>query len=357
MQRVLFFGCSLVLWLLASSTRAELIRDMYSAHVPVDSRSASELSRAATEGLSEVLVRVSGTTRVLDNPTVVESLSDARARLQRYGYNTDPDDPSRLLVNMLFDSTYVTQLIIDAGQPLWTANRPILLLWLVQESSAGRQYVNTETAPELVRVIKREFARRGVPVQLPLYDLTDRAALSPDELWALDGPALERASERYDRDNILGGRFTLSTTGQVNGQWTYLRKGLEESERERINRSTTVENESLFVREGVAMVAESMSALYAVAATANEAGLTLAVRGVTEFSDYASIVGWLEALELVDWANVETVSGDTIVLRISAQVDADQLATMIQLNQRLIPITSAIPSEPEVTDLIYQWQK
>ncbi|MEM9360885.1 MAG: DUF2066 domain-containing protein, partial [Pseudomonadota bacterium] len=62
MQRVLPVGCFLILWLLASSARAELIRDMYSAQVPVDGRSASELNRAASVGLSEVLVRVSGTT-------------------------------------------------------------------------------------------------------------------------------------------------------------------------------------------------------------------------------------------------------------------------------------------------------
>ncbi|MEM8659919.1 MAG: DUF2066 domain-containing protein [Pseudomonadota bacterium] len=357
MQRILPVGCFLILWLLALSARAELIRDMYSAQVPVDGRSASELNRAASVGLSEVLVRVSGTTNVLDDPTVAESLSDARARLQRYGYNSDPDDPTQLLVNMLFDSTYVTQVIIDAAQPLWTANRPVSLLWLVQESSIGRQYVNAETAPELVRVIKREFARRGVPVQLPLYDLADRAALSPDELWALDGPALERASERYNRDNVLGGRFAVSTTGEVNGQWTYLRKGLEETERERINRSTSVENEALFVREGVAIVAESMSSLYAVAATANETGFTLAVRGVTDFSDYAAVVGWLEQLELVDWANIESINGDTIVLRINAQVDADQLATMIQLNQRLVPIPTGVLGGQALADLMYQWQK
>ena len=348
---VRYFGFALVLLLFTGAVRAEIIRDMYSAEVPVADQSPAELARASRLALSEVLVKVSGSVEVLGNPVVTASLGGARDRLQRYAYSRDPDTPGALLVKMLFDSAYITQLAIDAGLPLWTANRPVALLWLVEEGAGGRQYINVETEPALVTALRGEFSRRGVPLQLPLYDLSDTAALSPNQAWSLDGAALLEASSRYNLENVLAGRFARLSSGQVAGEWVYLR------EDERVARSVTVENEELFLREGVALVAEAMAARYAVAATANDGGLTMSVAGVVGYADYAAIVAWLEELELVERANVEKVEGDSILLRLQAQADATQLATIIELNKRLIPLPETISGAGRTAELNYQWLK
>jgi hypothetical protein len=324
---------------------------MYSAQVPVADQSSAELVRASRLGLSEVLVKVCGSVEVLGNPLVKEALGGARDRLQRYAYSRDADAQGSLLVTMLFDSAYVTQLVIEAGLPLWTANRPLVLLWLVQEDSGGRQYVNVETAPALVTSLRGEFSRRGVPLQLPLYDLADTAALSPNQAWSLDGAGLLAASARYNLENVLAGRFARLSTGKVAGEWVYLR------EDERITRSVTAENEEGFLREGAALVAEAMAARYAVAATANDGGLTMSVSGVIGYADYAAIVAWLEGLELVERANIEKIEGDAILLRLQAQADAAQLATIIELNKRLVQLPDVISGPARTAELNYQWQK
>lgn len=348
---VRYFGFALALLLCGGAVRAEIVRDMYSAEVPVADQSSAELVRASRLGLSEVLVKVSGSVEVLGNPLVKAAKRGARDRLQRYAYSPDPDIAGALLVKMLFDSAYITQLVIEAGLPLWTANRPLALLWLVEDAAGGRQYVNVETAPALVTALRGEFSRRGVPLQLPLYDLSDTAALSPGQAWSLDGAAVLEASARYNLENVLVGRFARLATGQVAGEWVYLR------ENERLARSVTVENEELFLREGVSLVAEAMAARYAVAATANDGGLTMSVTGVVGYADYAAIVAWLEELELVERANIEKVEGDVILLRLQAQADATQLATIIELNKRLIPLPDTISGADRTAELNYQWLK
>jgi hypothetical protein len=180
---------------------------------------------------------------------------------------------------------------------------------------------------------------------VPLYDLVDTAALNPDQVRALDVPAVSLASSRYNLQDVLAGHFTVAADGAINGAWSY------QHGEESIQRSAVAPNEQQFLREGADLVAEAMAARYAVAATANATGLTITVAGVNSYADYAAIVTWLENLELVERANVESVRGDTIVLRLEAQADASQLATLFDLNKQLQPV-----GDPGV-QLNYQWQK
>lgn len=338
---------ALLLMSVAGAVRAEIVSDLYSAEVPVADQSSAELGKASRAALSEVLVKVSGSTEVLRNPVIAPALANARAQVQRYSYSENPLAPQGLIVRLLFDRTYVSELLIEAGAPIWTENRPAVLVWLVINTGEGRRFVNADTAPALVATMREEFARRGVPLQLPLFDLADASALNPDEAWGLDNPALLPASARYKLQDVLVGRLSLLTSGSVAGDWSY------SHEDSQILRSATVDNEELFIREGVTLVAEAMAARYGVAATLKDGGLSLSVSGVTGYADYAAVVSWLESLEPIEYANVEWVRGDTIALRLRAQADASQLAAIIELNQRLVPL----PISASGTELSYQWQK
>jgi hypothetical protein len=346
-QIVRGMGVVLVLLWVAGPVRAEVVPDMYSAEVPVADQSAKELSRAARLALSEVLVKVSGSEQVLRNPAISGALGEARNRVERYAYSSGPGVPPQLSVKLQFDGAYITSLVIGAGAPIWNANRPVVLVWLVIEDAAGRMFVNADTAPALLATLRKEFARRGVPVQQPLYDAVDSAALTPDQAWNPDDPAVLLASGRYQSQDVLVGRMSLLASGGVAGEWS-LRHGEDE-----IRRSATAANEELFLREGAGFVAEAMAARYAVAASASDGDLTMSVSGVTAYADYAAVLTWLESLELIELANVASVQGDTITLRLKAKADATQLATIIELNKRLVPIPAVGPGPR----LNYQWQK
>lgn len=343
-----------MLWLLLLVTvaaRADIVRDLHSAQVPVADQSSQALASASRTALAEVLVKVSGSRNVLDNPAIRAALADARSHVQQYAYSRGDGPDGELSARFEFDGSFVTRLVTQAGAPLWTANRPPVLVWMVVEDPGGRYFVNRDSAPELSEQLLAEFSRRGVPVQLPLFDLADTAAISPEDAWRLDTTALQAASARYDVRDIVAGRLTARASGNSVGDWRYLYKG------DRVDRPVNAPDTQTFVREGVGMVADEMAARYAVAATATDGGgVSMSVTGVFSYADYAAIVSWLEGLELIEHANVERIQGNRLELRLQARADAAQLATIIELNDKLEPVPVPVPAGAASSQLSYQWR-
>jgi hypothetical protein len=333
---------------LSFASHAVVVKDLYSAQVLVPDESGQALAAGAREALSQVLVKISGSTDVLQNSVLASALERSRSLVQHYAYISRDADSGELVARFEFDETVISNLIARSGVPLWTANRPALLVWLVVEGPDGKQFLNNETLPAMVSLITAEFARRGVPARFPLYDLNDAALLTVDDVWRLDSSSLVAASQRYDVRDILAGRLAMLSNGSGTGDWSYL------SGSSRIDRSIRVGDSEAFLQAGVSLVAEEMSSRYAVAPTsANSQGIKVQVTGVSNYSDYAGIVSWLEGLELIDDANVESIRGDTLRFNLVAQADAQQLATIIELNNKLLPV----PSPDASIQLSYQWKR
>jgi hypothetical protein len=370
--------CLLLPLLVAVGARADVVEGLHAATIPVANQSAESLAKAAREALSEVLVKVSGSSEVLRNPAVVKALGNARNQVQQYAYLRNKAPGGGQAVQFDFDPGYIKNLVLQAGAPFWTANRPEVLAWVVVEDAQGKHFVSPDSAPEQAQLLADEFSRRGVPLQFPVFDLVDTTAMSPDDAWRLDAATVQAASARYNLQDILVGRLTSVTEGQAAGDWAYF------YQTERIDRAVNATDQQAFFRDGVDVVAGGMAARYAVAPTAGpQGGVSLSVSGVSTYADYAAIVKWLEGLELVEQANLVQVQGDRIELRLKAQVDATQLAAMIGLNDRFLPLPAPAPMaaptampapapEPGVqpvaqtgtplstqpgTQLSYQWRK
>ncbi len=338
--------CSLFLALTFPAS-ADVARDLYSASVPVADQSDASLTGAARQALEEVLIKVTGTSDVLNSAAIAPVVKEARAHVQQYAYARRGPSGEELQVRFEFDPAWVNSQVIEAGIPLWTANRPGVLLWLVLEDGQGRHFVNSETSPEKVAQVREAFKRRGVPVQLPLFDLSDSAAISPDDVWRLDETALRAASSRYGVQHIMSGRVVSLESGNFAGDWSYL--ALDE----RMDRALTVPAFDDFVGAGVALIADDMAARYAVAASApSDRGVVVWITGVHAYADYAALVGWLQRLELVDIAMPERIVGDRLELRLQTRVSTAQLATLFELNQSLQPVDATQMGQT----LSYRWE-
>ena len=326
---------------------ADVVADLYTASVPVAEQSSGALDAASKEAMAEVLVKVSGSKNVLQYPAIVAALKDARSHVLQYSYlrGTPPAPP--LSLRFEFEGAYISDLVVRSGAPLWTANRPAVLAWVVIEDEQGRHFINQETAPEEAQWLVEEFSRRGVPVEIPVFDLTDTAAVSTSDVWSLDANAILSASARYNVQEVVAGRLAKSGTGKALGDWSYFRQD------GRINRSVTVSDTQAFLRSGVNIVAADMASRYAVAPTGGTAdGLSLSITGVSSYADYAAIANWLEKLELIEYVNIEKIQGDRVEFRLQAKTDATQLAAIIDLNDRLTPV----PTLGDGAQLSYQWR-
>lgn len=347
----LTFSWMLLALLAAGVARAEMVPDLHSAKVPVTNQSSSALTAASREALAEVLVKVSGSYGLLKNPVIVAALAKPRSHVLQYAYIDSKTPAGGLAARFEFDPAYITDLLVRSGAPLWTANRPPVLAWVVVDDGQGRRFVNQEMEPEQAQQLMQAFSRRGVPVRLPLFDLADTAAVSLEDAWRLDGFIIQAGSARYDVQDVIVGRLSSPSDGKSNGDWSYFYQD------ERINRSVSAPDLEAFVREGANIVAGQMAARYAIAPReGGDAGLRMSVTGVTSYTDYAAIVSWLEGLELVEYANIVQVQGDRIELLLQAQADASQLASIIELNTRLLPAPVSVPGSELAAQLSYQWQ-
>lgn len=336
-----------ILLLFGDIAAAAVVRDLYSARVPVAGQSDRALAAGARAALKEVLVKVSGSKRVLQNAAIADALEQARSQVLTYAFERENSTGEELLARFEFDRSYVTGLLMRAGEPLWTANRPVVLVWLVADGPGGRYFVNRDTDRKAVTQLLQAFSRRGVPIQMPLFDLADTAAISPEDAWGLDSHSLRSASSRYDVQHILAGRAAPVSNGTLVGDWSYL------SPQGRLDRSVEAADMGEYLSQGVTVVADEMAARYAVAPTeAGQLSIAATISGVKNYADYAAIISWLESLEVVDGATVEQVGGDTLTLRLQTRAAPARLAVLFELNERFEPVRdSGGPAR-----LSYQWR-
>jgi hypothetical protein len=335
----------LILWgaWLPGIAGAVVVVDLYEARVPVADHSDEARAGAARAALAEVFIKVSGSAEVLALDDIEAALRRAAAYVQQFHYIRDPE--GELALRLEFDRTVINDLVTRAGAPLWTANRPAVLAWVVVDYGTGRQFLSPDSTAEDAAALHEAFSRRGVPLQYPLFDLQDAAALDVDQAWRLDAGPLLGASARYGVELVLAGRFTRLSDGEWQGEWSFL------SPRERTDRLVALPGLALVAEVGAVLVAETLAARFAIAATTEvSAGVMMTVTGVVDYQDYARLVADLEQIELVAQANVVRVAGDTVTLRLHAQTDAAQLRSVIELNRRLMPVQPAPGGE-----LVYRW--
>ena len=139
------------------------VEDLYSYKVVVDNESDSERSRAFQEAFKAVILKVTGDRRWLVEPAVERAIANAQSYVEGIQYGSristqflsnDSNDLQSLgrerFIEVSFASSLVQDLLQSANIPVWTSNRPSVLVWMVLQDSAGdRTLFTPELNPEI----------------------------------------------------------------------------------------------------------------------------------------------------------------------------------------------------------------
>ncbi|KNC68607.1 hypothetical protein AC626_03670 [Pseudoalteromonas rubra] len=205
-------------WCMAAS--AVEVTDLYEATLQVDNKTRAKRVVASQQALDRVIQKLTGRTEHLNHPLIRQSKKRISDYMLKYEYIESADGDIKIRVR--FEADKVEQLVRDSNLPLWGNRRPMIAIWLVIEDNLRREFVTQESYPQLERLIYDTAAEWGIPVVVPLMDLTDRAQVGIAEVWGNFSEPVEAASMRYNAERVITGRlFKQPNSSSWQLDWRY----------------------------------------------------------------------------------------------------------------------------------------
>ena len=133
----------------------------------------------------------------------------------------------------------------------------------------------------------------------------DLRSVSFSDIWGGFDDALLEASQRYDVNSILVGRFRPGTSQR--NQWRYYFSGQER---------TWVGEPEL----AVSLVADELAAEFAISGSAPLEPVTLTIAGIDTVAAYGAVQALLKELTIVEDHRITEVAGDRVMFRVEGLV-------------------------------------
>ena len=341
--------------MLVTPAGAEEVEGLFEVELEALNKSESELKRVAGNGLERVLVKVTGQSKVRGLSKIDAAISNPMPLIQQYRYGRiEVDEEEKLILKLSYTEALVKKLALEAGLPLWSSNRPPVLVWLVTDEGGERRFATRASHPELYKDLQQEAKRRGLILEWPLYDLQDELQLSPRDLWRLDVRLAEQATQRYDADSLLIGRLSALSDGRWLGDWLY-----RNSNSHRRVDAEGREGQGLSA-DAIDMVADSLAEQYAISASEAESGRAfLHISGIEDLDDYAQTVSYLENVAGVEHANVHWLKGENMLIELVLNARLSKVRQYFVLDKRLSeddsPIRGRDRPQEYAVDAYYRW--
>ena len=295
---------------------------------------------------------------LLENPSSILLASNtplnSDSALNNNAVTTQADIPKAqevLRLNIVFQADAIKELLRQAVAPFWQANRPGVLVWLVEQSGDQRRMINADIAPGVFRALDRGAEARGVPLIQPLLDLEEASLISASDIWDLSVATINLASNRYDNGAVLVGKFSQAYDKSWFGQWMLLYKGERQVEHYRGNALAD------YFIQGSDMVADRLAADYAVAGNQEQLSKSLTIKfsGIRNPADYLALSEYLRQVPALKTIQLSHVDGEHCYFSLDGSNDVAQLRALIELNKRLVPAGINSRDKFLSNQLHYQW--
>lgn len=363
----------------AGTAWAEIVPWLYDAEIVVASQSDADRRRAASAALAEVLARVTGLREIPFGTQLDEAIRESERYYVRYGFATRDIEPkeggdviAQTHLEIHFERGTLLDLLRRTGLPVWSADRPTVLVWVVLEgdgalsqgarpsqegalsrgargarpSQVGARHVvsssSTGAAQEVALAMHREAHRRGIVLTVPLMDLEDRGLRATD-LWGRFWTAVMRASRRYTRDLVLLGRVTANPGGGWSSHWELKSSGREQELAATFDHKGS--SAAAVAGEAVHRVADALAWRFAVRGGDLDT-IALTVRGAQTVRGYAAVLAYLQSREYINRVDVSAIEPDALYLKLHSRSARDQLVELLLMGGYLSESRSSSPTPP-----------
>ncbi|MBC3778965.1 DUF2066 domain-containing protein [Pseudomonas sp. SWRI99] len=323
LRKLLLVGC---LSLVSLAGHAENLKGLYQVRQPVSGQAPQERDRATQAALDTLVLRLTGDPKAAQNPGLAAIRKDPQQIISQYGFDAGP--PEVLKVD--FDPASTEQALRRAGLSLWGASRPSILSWWLNDSADSSSLVGDGQAA--AAPLRTAAQHRGLPLRLPLADLSEQLVATAPVLDGADPAPLRSASERYNADALLA-VHAREDGGQWQAKWQLWLGEQKEA-------GSVQGADQAAVADAVMLaVAERLAPRFAARPGAS-GQQTLEVQGMN-LERYAALLRLLEPFGV----RLQSVDGDRIVYRVNGS--AEQMRAQLSLAKlQELPAEAPAPVAP-----------
>ncbi|MDH5182899.1 MAG: DUF2066 domain-containing protein [Gammaproteobacteria bacterium] len=329
-----------MLLLISPLSLAVEVKDLHVVEIPVADQTRKSRVEAYRTALAEVLLRYSGRGDVMFNPNTLAAMSEAHSFVKSYRYRKldlqqaqeKGLEGEQLVLWVEMYPRSIKRLLRDNGLPIWGQVRPGMLSWVVLEQGGSRELLGAASSHPGLDIIRQQAAFRGQPLQFPLLDLVDKAAVNVSDVWGGFGDAVRQASLRYGDDVVFYGRIYSSGDHRWNADWSLILKEREWKWK--------IEGRDLasVIRPGIDLAVDAIAGSFAQTTVNTAANHTLVkVWNIQSLGDYAAVLRYLQKQVSVSEVIADTITQDSIVFRIRNEGDWQSVNKAISLGYRLYP--------------------
>ena len=316
--------------------RGETVEWLYDVEVPAKSQGQDDQRKAARAALREMLTRMTGLGDVPRSEPIARALNSPELYYGQYRFIQARDGGEQRL-QVSFEPKAILDLVARAALPIWSADRPRVLAWLAVREQGRVRVLDSNSDHPLAAGLRQRSRQRGVPLQLPLLDLEDRALISAPAVWDGFAYSLHSASRRYGAEVVLVGRAAATDNGEWRTDWEFWLDGAPRQLR------FTDPDLQTGAMQAIDAVADDLMQRFAVFGL-DAADIDIAVRGAGSVRHYAALMRHLANLEYIERVHLTAAARESLTLRVTTRSSVERLGELLSKDGAFRRLPNDLPA-------------
>ena len=352
------------------------VKDLYVAKVNVSSQTSSQRSKALKAAMKGVIIKVGGKSSFLQQPIIKKALKNYNSYVQQYRYQREKVG-NQLVVT--FDEDKINKLLVQANLPIWGRLRPQILLWVVNEEGLNRVVLSDSTPSEIPSVVELFSQTRGLPIIMPLMDLTDANQISVSDLWGRFSQPIQMASSRYAPEAIVIIRISNSSLiSESNHEvdcellcqqnnyavdWSFISdphqlntQAYNDQSNQEFGRQYQGGDQLTLLRQALDDITDNIYKRYALSTTTSNEFI-IDVANINNFESYIALTSFLNELSSVQKVKLVSAHGSQRRFNLTLLGSQQSLLASLQLNKQLQQYIDPLADVDVNAAPIFYWRK
>ena len=320
---------------------------LYEITLPVSSQNVNEVNRASRVGLATVLERVTGQREIERLGTIRTALQNAQNFVLQHSFGTEVADTDTneviQLATIEYDPVAIQDVVRSARLPLWTANRPPILIWLSHIERGSFKFVEGADNPNhpLVQAIQDTARARGLMIRWGRDSTPDYGVYNFADHFLANNRDFGAIASKFSADVVLTidlipfrSHFLLQGSMPLGVPSAHVWSQIFDTEEEAVVAAFHV-------------LADKLVELYGVESSSNYQ-FEILIDNIESIEVYLAIVQYLNSWEFIDRVDLTFVRGTSFRFMVYSASSSTQFLTHLTDDGQLQSVSTQPPDETAI---------